>query len=171
MDLPSAIIFINSDLIDVTLSYLRRQLFIDEVMTDEEFDERISSDPNYPNNIHGQNLRILVVISNLINYNNRDLADVIMFFNQGQINIEKNKFGPPGLSFPILRLNIWELLRGAGSNEVPTLATTPRTITECDCGPTYGVGGIVSIELRDSGRTICRNPDNIYNNTAFINRK
>jgi hypothetical protein len=35
----------------------------------------------------------------------------------------------------------------------------------------YGLGGIVAIELRDSGRTICRNPDNIYNNPAFINRK
>lgn len=171
MDLPSAIIFINSDLSELTKLHLTNQLFIDEVMSDEEFDNRVDVDPNYADNVRGQNLRILVVRDDFRDYNNRDLADIVVFFSKGQVYIEKNKFGPPGLTLSVQRLNIWALLRGVNSSEVPILPSKSKTLTECDCPPMYGLGGIVAIELRDTGISACKNPDNIYNNEAFINRK
>ena len=52
MDLPSAVIFINNDLNDQTLATLHNQLFINEIISAEEFNDRIIADPNYINNIH-----------------------------------------------------------------------------------------------------------------------
>lgn len=172
MDLPSAIIFINSDLNEITKNHLKSQLFIDEIIVQDEFNDRIEADPSYPDIIRSQGLRILVILENLKEYTNRDLADVVIFFKQGLLNIEKNKFGPPNISFSAQRINMWSLLRAGQSDKVPILPNIkPKTLTECDCFPPFGLGGIVAIELRDTGISACRNPDNIYNNEAFINRK
>jgi len=174
MELPSAIIFINKEIGDLTKDSLQTQLFLDEIISKNEFDNRVVVDPNYVNVVHGQNLRVMVILDDFINHTNREMADVVIFFNQGQATIEKNKFGPPSLSLPILKLNIWSLLRGGNvSDEVPILPVAPsKILTECDCNyPPYGLGGIVAIELRDTGIVACKNPDNIYNNPDFINRK
>jgi hypothetical protein len=171
MDIPSAIIFINSDLNDITLNHLKNQLFIDEIISHDEFNERLSVDPNYTLIVRGQGLRILIILNTFQDFTNRLEADVVIFFKQGQLNIEKNKFGPPNLSFSAQRINIWALLRGAESSNVINLPESTKTLTECDCTPPFGLGGIVAIELRDTGISACKNPDNIYNNKDFINRK
>lgn len=173
MNLPSAIIFINSDLNDTTINHLKNQLFIDEVVLYDEFNDRVLADPSYSDIIQGQNLRILVILDNFSDYTNRNLADVVIFFSKGLLNIEKNKFGPPNLSFSAQRTNIWAILRGANSENVVILPSIKPNIlnTECDCPPPFGIGGIIAIELRDTGISACKNPDNIYNNEKFINRK
>jgi hypothetical protein len=174
MNLPSAIIFINSEILEITKTYLTDQLFLNEIILKNEFDSRLLADPNYTDNIHNQNLRILVILDDFQNYSNRDYADVVIFVKQGLATVEKNKFGPPMQSLPILRLTVWSLLRaGSVSDKVIILPSMPpKVLTECECDyPIYGLGGIVAIELRDSGIVACRNPDNIYNNPDFINRK
>jgi hypothetical protein len=172
MLLPSAILFINADMTSAQIQNLGRQLFISETISDQQFNERISVDPNYPQIIYGQNLRLLVIQQNLKDGYYHHLADVVMFIKQGMIAVEKNKYGPPGATFYQDRLDIWQLLRAADSNQVPILPSPPaRPIYPCEQRLGYGLGGIFAIELQASTYSICPNPDTERNNPAFINRK
>ena len=171
MLIPPAIIFANNDITNNQSIYLAKQLLINETISKIEFDNRVIADPNYPQIVHNQNIRLLVLLPTLQDTSNRELADVVVFIKQGLVTIEKNKYGPHDFSFQQDRLNIWQLLRAANSNLVPTLPTPPpRTIYPCDCPP-IGPGGIFSILLQASELSICPNPDNERNNQAFINRK
>jgi hypothetical protein len=179
--LPPAIIFINSDAVDGyiwdgytdgyipaplnvrTRDTLISQLHINEYMTDTEFDNRILVDPNYPTIVHLQGLRILVA-RNFYNYTNRNLADVALFYSHGMVKVEKNNFGPPGLTLPIDKLNIYTLLRDVGSKYVVIL---PVTATK----PPTSLHGIVVDQLADSSGVHDPNIDNESNNLDFINRK
>lgn len=175
MNIPTAIIFINAEINDGVKSTLQTQLHLDEIMDFEEFNARVSLDPNYPTVVHLQGYRIMVVVPNFRDYTNRTLADLVLFYNQGQVVIEKNKFGPPGLSLPIQRINIFDLLRAVKSQYVtilPPEANRPcRPNCNCHHGCSRCLGGIVVDQLADASGVHCPNPDNIYNNPDFINRK
>jgi len=142
MPLPPAIIFINSDELlhrpdgyyqdgylvdgdgyinDVTRTLLETQLYIDETMTFKEFSLRMSADPNYDSVVHLQAKRILVIYTNFYDTTYREKADLVLFYTHGQVVVEKNKYGPPGLSLPADRINIYALLRNVGSPYVITL--------------------------------------------------
>lgn len=186
MTLPAAIIFVNADINSEVQSTLVSQLFINDTMSFDEFNARVASDPNYPTNIHLQNLRILVILTTLQDLTNRTLADVVLFYNQGQVTVEKNNFGPPGLSRDFSRINIYDLLRYNGS---PNVVILPFDITAG--GPEHGnykkfpfgtpshptnprfpgPGGIVADQLADTSGVYAPNPDNEYNNPDFIKRK
>jgi len=172
MQPPSAIIFINSEISDQQKSIISEQLFISETISFTEFNLRVENTPSYPEIIQGQNLRILVLCDNFQDYTNRNLADVVIFVKQNLASIEKNKFGPPGVTFDVPRIDIWKTLRGADSDKVIILPNTkPNILKECDCKQLYGLGGIFAIELRSSGISACKNPDSESNNQDFINRK
>jgi len=185
MSLPPAIIFINADINSTTQSTLASQLYVNDIMAFSEFNNRISVDPNYADNVHLQSLRILVILPTFRDFTNRNLADVVLFYNQGQVTVEKNNFGPPGLSLPIARLNMYALLR---YNNSPYVVILPTTVTRPACSsddgnfpfgtstvlrdPNHaGIGGIVADQLADTSGVYCANPDNEYNNPDFINRK
>jgi hypothetical protein len=119
---PPAIIYINSDLNQTVKDTLNTQLFLDEIITAEEFDARVVADPNYPNIIHLQALRILVIRDDS---NNINLADVVLFFKYGLVAIEINNCGPHGLTLPISRLYVDELLRYNNSIYTINLPTQP----------------------------------------------
>lgn len=106
---PAAIIFVNDDLTDNVKSAIIRQLFIDDVMDGYEFDNRVLSNPEYPNIIHGEGRRILVIRS-FTSLNNRDLADLVIFVKAGLASVESNKFGPPGKTLPVDRMYFSELI-------------------------------------------------------------
>lgn len=112
MDMPSAIIFVNADMNNVVRTTLMTQLEINELMTFTEFNARVSIDPNYPFNVHANKLRILVVVPDFHDTTNRTLADIALFVSHGLASVEKNNFGPPGLTLPTQRLNIWNLING-----------------------------------------------------------
>jgi hypothetical protein len=183
--LPPAIIFINSDELlqrpdgyyqdgyivngdgyinSLTKQTLVTQLYLSETMTFKEFNSRVASDPNYARVVHLQGYRILVILPNFYDTTNRNLADMVLFYNQGQVTVLKNNFGPPGLSLPIQRINIYTLLRDVGSSSVVIL---PITATN----PPRTLGGIVVDELADASGVHDPNSDNEYNNPDFINRK
>lgn len=111
--IPPGIIFINEDLNDTLKTKIKVQLSIHESMTGAEFDTRVANDPNYPTIVKLQNLRILV-IRDLHDTTNRDLADVVIFVKGGLAAIEKNNFGPPGLTLPVETFYIYQLLRENG---------------------------------------------------------
>lgn len=172
MSLPAAIFFVNADINEGIRTTLMNQLFIDEALTDVDFDARVQVEPEYPSLIHLNGLRIMVLRQNFRDYTNRNLADVVMFVKQGLVAIEKNNFGPPGLTFPIDRINMYELLRYVGSNQVvilPVTATKPPHACGYGCG--FCLGGILAIQSSDTSGVHCPNPDRESNNIDFINRK
>jgi hypothetical protein len=185
MNLPPAIIFINSDPLtitpdgyfvdgyrvdpdgyinDLTRQTLEAQLHLDETMTLKEFNTRVEVDPNYPAIVHLQGYRVMVIVPDYHDHTNRALADIVLFYSHGLVKVEKNKYGPPGFTLPLIRLNIFDLLRDVGSRYVVIL---PPTATK----PPRSLGGIVVDQLADSSGVHDPNPDNEYNNPDFINRK
>jgi hypothetical protein len=188
MDLPGAIIFINAELNDTTISGLQEQLRLTEVISFQEFNSRISALPSYHEIVHFQNLRVLVIQESIINQTNEEFADIVLYFHQGMIDVQKTKFGPPGLSLPAYKINIYELLRNVKSPEVTVLPSC-STSNHCDsytnhCNCSYnchaschcpfnchGIGGIFSINSRDPSGVHCPNPDNVFHNKDFLNRK
>jgi hypothetical protein len=126
----------------------------------------------------------MVILPDFRDYTNREFADVVIFVKAGLASIEKNKFGPPKLTLPVQRINIYELLRGAGSPYVITLPRSYSKFPGCECGCEIlpyqqpmcdcrgkWLGGIFAIESSDITGVHLPNCDNIYNNQAFINRK
>lgn len=182
---PPAIIFVNSDPLtitpdgyfvdgykvnpdgyinDLTRQAFEAQLHLDATMTLKEFNTRVENDPSYPTIVHLQRYRIMVIVPDYKDHTNRELADVVLFYSHGLVKVEKNKYGPPGFTVPLERINIYELLRDVGSRYVVIL---PPTSTR----PPHSLGGIVVDELADSSGVHDPNPDNEYNNPDFINRK
>lgn len=164
MSIPSAIIFVNADLTDSLKSILAEQLNITETMTGIEFDARMAVDPNYATVVHLQKIRIMVIRSDFRDYTHRTVADVVMFVKQGLVSIEKNNFGPPGLTLPLERLNLYALLRYNNSSEVTILPAAPTTRSEA-------LGGIFTLLSTDPSGVHDANTDNEANNEDFINRK
>jgi hypothetical protein len=177
MQLPPAIIFVNADLNDTSKATLQSQLYINQTITDIQFDDVIAIDPTFPDQIHLNGARVLVIRQNFMDLTNRNLADVVIFVKQGLATIEKNNLGPPGLSLPLERLNIYALLRGNNSQYVvilPEFPSGPKHSCGCFCHPRQnGFRGIVGIEWHANDLTGVHLPncDNIYNNPDFINRK
>lgn len=182
MNLPPAIIFVNGDIDGYATNTLASQLYLDGYISKAEFDSRVEAFPSYPEVLHANGLRVMVILPTFRDYTNRELADVVIFVKGGLATIEKNKFGPPGLSLPVERINIYALLRGAGSTYVIILPRNHgRRQSDCDCVvldyqqppcDCYPIlGGIFAIESSDITGVHLPNCDNLYNNQAFINRK
>lgn len=101
--IPSAVIFVNTDLTDSVQSMLTKQLRVDYVMTGSQFDQSLITDPEYVNKIKQLNLRVLVK-RDLDELQNREYADIVAFIKAGLISVLENNFGPPGITFPIVNL-------------------------------------------------------------------
>jgi len=98
--MPAGIIFVNNDLTNSVRNALVKQLYINDYMTGTEFDNIIDADPDYPSKVKQLNQRIMVIRS-FEEQNNRDLADVVIFVAHATASIERNKFGPPGITYPV----------------------------------------------------------------------
>lgn len=166
MNLPPGIFFINNDITDAIKTIIIQQLHITESVPGSEFDARMIADPNYPQVIHNNNIRLLVIRSDFYDETNRTVADVVMFIKQGMATILKNNFGPPELSIPIFRFDIYKLLRYNESEYVKILPNDHKPIHRLSCG-----GNFVSNRFKDTSGVHEPNIDNEYNNPDFINRK
>lgn len=173
MTLPASIIFINPDMDGYVRSTLTSQLHINEIMTDVEFDARVVADPNYPSNVELQGLRILVIRQSFHDITNRKYADIVLFYSHGMVTVEYKGYGPPSLTLPIERLNLYTLLRFNNSSHVMILPKEHRRPSACCCANACccGLGGIFAIEARDTSGVHCPNTDRESNNEDFINRK
>ena len=126
----SAIIFVNdhtntsilgilqtettiSQSIDGTIA---SQLQVNDVISLSEFNARVAADPNYPTFIHLNKLRLLVILDDFQDLTNRNLADIVLYIKAGLASVLKNNFGPPGLTLPVVRLNLWNLVNGINSS-------------------------------------------------------
>lgn len=100
--LPSAILFVNSDLTQNVINKLKSQLFITDIFDGNTFDGYVA-DSQFLIDCKSQNKRVMV-IRPFNDYNNRHLADVAIFIKNGLASIEINKFGPPGQTYKVLEL-------------------------------------------------------------------
>lgn len=105
---PSGIIFVNSDISPSVQEKLVTQLFIDYVLTGDEFDANVNADPNYPIEVKQFRKRVLVIRSfdqgNIVNnIPNRELADIILFVANGLANVLTKSGHAP--SFPIINIH------------------------------------------------------------------
>lgn len=194
----------QSDATVSELTNLEIQLFIDDTMTKAEFDARVTADPNYPTIIHLRGMRILVILPTFRDDVNRELADVVIFLHQGLADVECNRLawpghghpavGPPGQSYPVQRLNIYELLRAAGSHNVVILPfwamphceecnypfycdrchtfSGIKICSKCSCGCKCGCGTfVIDNQGIKASPLYLPNCDSEYHNRNFINRK
>lgn len=87
----SGIVFVNNDLSGSVQEKLISQLFIDILLTGDEFDAKVA-DGYYLSNLLLNNQRLMVVRSYLNNnipndIPNRNLADLILFVKSGLVSI------------------------------------------------------------------------------------
>ncbi len=126
---PPAVIFINSNLSAGVLAQLVQQLFITTVQTAEEFDTHIDgyqdgymdeddylgdgyiSDGYYVERSHGLDERILV-LRDLLDYTNREEADIVLCYRNGLVYVEASKYGPPGKCLTLQRVYLLSLMTG-----------------------------------------------------------
>lgn len=107
--LPSMIFFSNTDIVDQIQGVLTRQLFLDEILPASTFDGYVAADPNYIQSVHSDGYRILV-LRNLQDHTNRNLADMVLFIKNGLAAVLINNFGPHGSTFPIDKLSVASLI-------------------------------------------------------------
>jgi len=103
MGIPGAIIFMNDTVPDQVRDTLRKQLFITTLMDGATFDGYVSANPSYPTWVRNHRDRVMVMRS-FRELDNRTLADVVIYVNNGMAAIEDNKFGPPGLTYRVAEL-------------------------------------------------------------------
>jgi hypothetical protein len=103
---PPAIVCVNDDLSPSVKEALIRQLFINQVLDGYAFDSYLAIDPLYPTKIKQLNQRILIIrtFANRSSISTWTIPDVVMFIKNGLSSVEINKFGPPGLTLPVLKL-------------------------------------------------------------------
>lgn len=169
MKLPSALIFVNSDLNDISRSKIETQLLIHQTMTKAEFDYLVSNDPSYIDQVNVNDLRILVIGDFYQDFINRTLFDLIIFYSHGLVNIEYNKFGPPIPALTLENLDIFALLRAGKSNKVITLPDLCNhcNTRKCDCQPCNC--GAPFYHPYDPSGVYCSSESH-YTNEAWLNR-
>jgi len=109
MIFPPAILLINQDISQNVQAMLVRQLAITEVIDGYTFDNRIAANTNYPNLVHSNNQRLLIMRP-LSELNNRALVDVAGFIKAGMLAILSPFDTVPGFTFPIVNLTWADLL-------------------------------------------------------------
>jgi hypothetical protein len=107
---PPLVIFINEDITSEVLSVIQRQFFITQTFYGWAFDGYVARDGyNFICPIYANGYRYLV-LRDLQNHTNRDLADIVLFARNGLISVEQCKYGPPGTTFTIDRAYLTALL-------------------------------------------------------------
>ena len=102
---PPAILIVNNDLTPAIEATLVRQLRIDQVLDGYVFDDYIAADPNWPDTIRNIQEQRIMVVRDLRETQNREYADVVAFVSRGMFAVEKNNFGPPGLTFQVRKIH------------------------------------------------------------------
>lgn len=106
--LPSAIIFVNNDLVPQVQAHIEKQLHISQTLDGYAFDATLISDTTFITNVTAQNRRILV-IRPFTELENRTIADVTIFVKNGMAAVLQNNFGGPLATFPLINLH-WSQL-------------------------------------------------------------
>lgn len=107
MNLPHLIIFVNKELTEQVQSVIEQQLFITVTLSHQQYN---TLDPDILDG-YTRTDRVLV----LIDYQDTPLlhdgyADTVLFFSNGLLSVQKNKYGPPGLTWTAATINLNQLV-------------------------------------------------------------
>jgi len=100
--------FVNDNISESIQTVLMQQLMLSEILSMEEFTLRIQNNPNYADIVRGLGQRI-VVLKKMYDKSYNDVADIILFCRNGLIAVESSKIGPPGITFEIKNIQIFQL--------------------------------------------------------------
>lgn len=125
---PPAIIFVNDDLVEQIKNVLKSQLFLDEILSGDQFDGYVLAEnyitvdgeitqSDYVDKLKIDKKRILVVRT-FNNLQNKNLADIVIFIKAGLASIQKNNFGPPMQTYPVASLTMFQLLGSSSVKDV-----------------------------------------------------
>ena len=132
MRLPNLIIFVNKELTEQVQSVIEQQLFITVTLTHLQYN---TLDINIIDG-YSRTDRVLV----LIDYQDTPLvndgyADTVLYFSNGLLSVQKNKYGPPGLTWAAATITLDQLvykdLYQAKSSK-PTISPTFTTQKSID---------------------------------------
>jgi hypothetical protein len=106
---PPIIAFINTDLTTEVQSVFQRQFYLTAIMDGYTFDGYVATIPDFPAFVH-QNMQRILVLRDLSDFTNRDLADIVLFAKTGLVSVLFNKYGPPNITLPIDRCYLTDLI-------------------------------------------------------------
>lgn len=106
--IPSAIIFINDDLVPEVQAHIERQLHISQTLDGYSFDATLVADPDFVSKVKALHRRILV-IRPYTELDNRTVPDVVIFVKAAMVSVLKNNFGPPAATFAVNNLHWGQL--------------------------------------------------------------
>lgn len=124
---PPAIIFVNKELTPQIQSVFIRQLYLTDLISDTEFDARVTADPNYPTIIHLNDERVMVLRDGY-DMTNRDKADIVLFFKHGLVTVEFNRVGPHNIALPLDRVYLTTLITKTIAQPPPIQIHTHRVL-------------------------------------------
>src|ERR1039457_1445096 len=93
-----AIIFSNIDLSQSIMDTLIVQLRLTYIINAADFDNNVAIDGYYISDIYQLNLRVLV-LRDLQDQTNRNIADIVLFFKNGLASVLCRKVAQPGKTY------------------------------------------------------------------------
>lgn len=98
--MSSAILFINPQLTDQVISVFVSQLFITTVYNAATYDSIVANNPNYPEQVHQDGYRILV-LRDISDFNNRFTCDLFLYAKNGLVSVLWHRTKKPSITLPI----------------------------------------------------------------------
>lgn len=181
--IPPAIILINADMSDQQIINLKNQLFITESVLDTEFKARLIVDPTYPTKILLNNLRVLIISTDIKNLTLINASTIRLFIKQGLISILDPVTGIPKLTIDQRNVNIYQLLRFVKSPYVTIIPDSCYKVCDCKCScinicckckspwEDIGIGGVAKYKQGYDVNILTNYCDTEYTNEEFIKRK
>lgn len=116
---PPFIMFVNNDLSDQVKSVFTRQFYLTEIIDGATFDGYLFTDPNFINTAYADGYRIMV-LKNLSDHTDRQLANITLFYKNGLVSILKDGYGPPTLTKKLDEVSFTTLINQLRYNPTPT---------------------------------------------------
>jgi hypothetical protein len=113
---PAFIIFLNDNVVAQIQGVFSRQFYLTQIMSAAVFDGYVAAQgfDGYGNSIFAQNIHAdgyrIMVLRNYQDLTNRNLADIVLYSQNGLVSILFNKYGPPAGTFGIDRCYLSQLI-------------------------------------------------------------
>lgn len=161
MNLPKLLIFINKELSPQVLSVIQQQLLITKTFTDIEYTslDGYNTDGYYTYDGYTfptdgyvfsdlkKTDRVLVLVDY---YHMIDTSkmDILLYFSKGLLSVQKNKYGPPGLTFAAASITVDKLVSQNYVDRSKKASVNPSVVNEKSIDP-FG-GEIIIHHYRDN---------------------
>lgn len=161
MNLPKLLIFINKELTPQVLGVIQQQLFITKTFTDTQYtnldgyntdgyytyDGYTFPTDGYVFNDLKKTDRVLVLVD-YTHMIDTSKMDILLYFSKGLLSVQKNKYGPPGLTFAAASITVDKLVSKNYTDRSKKASVNPSVVNEKSIDP-FG-GEIIIHHYRDN---------------------